>query len=294
MLKGFDREDLDALWRLVKEKFSLAIPTEDKEKALWVELTRLFEPNADDVYWKLQRYMHDPLTWKLYTICGVHHVSSTRRHDIFMLTEKDYPLSNVVMIMMLSAKLQVEEDSEITRNLVMKIFMEANKPKSRHLDTSFKLKKIHSTRLTLFEHKDLHIEGHIIRNIMFGEVVAIIVAAFHSENHRKPKLRKRDECVEPNGKMIVDSIENGSYIRRMIATPGEPYLPVPVRESFHKQTDKELTENDIKQMDADDQAIQTILLGLPEDVYAVVNSYEAAKEIWECVQQMMKGSDIGE
>nr|GEX73370.1 hypothetical protein [Tanacetum cinerariifolium] len=137
MLKGFDREDLVALWNLVKEKFSLAMPREDKEKALWVKLKRLFEPNADDVFWKLQRYMHDPLTWKLYTNCGVHYVSSTKRHDIFMLTEKDYPLSNVVMILVLSAKLQVEEDCEIARDLVMKIFMEANKPKSRRkVDTA--------------------------------------------------------------------------------------------------------------------------------------------------------------
>nr|GEW21905.1 putative ribonuclease H-like domain-containing protein [Tanacetum cinerariifolium] len=45
--------------------------------------------------------------------------------------EKDYPLSNVVMILMLSGKLQVEEDNEMARDLVMKIFMEANKPKSR-------------------------------------------------------------------------------------------------------------------------------------------------------------------
>nr|GEW55081.1 hypothetical protein [Tanacetum cinerariifolium] len=51
----------------------------------------------------------------------------------------------------------------------------------------------------------------------------------------------------------------------MIATPGEPNLPVPVPKTFHEQTDKELTENDIKRMDADDQAIQTILLGLLED-----------------------------
>nr|GEV69511.1 putative reverse transcriptase domain-containing protein [Tanacetum cinerariifolium] len=125
------KEDRDALWRLVKEKFSTAVPKVDKEKALWVELTRLFKPNVDDVFWKLQRYMHDPLTWKLYTNCGVHHVSSTRRHDILMLTEKDYPLSNVMMIMMLSAKLQVKEDSEMARDLMMKIFMKANKPKSR-------------------------------------------------------------------------------------------------------------------------------------------------------------------
>nr|GEX18754.1 Gag-Pol polyprotein [Tanacetum cinerariifolium] len=47
-------------------------------------------------------------------------------------------------------------------------------------------------------------------------------------------------------------------------------------------------------MDADDQAIQTILLGLLEDVYAVVDSCETTKEIWEHVRQMMKGSDIGE
>nr|GFD27729.1 Gag-Pol polyprotein [Tanacetum cinerariifolium] len=71
-------------------------------------------------------------------------------------------------------------------------------------------------------------------------------------------------------------------------------LPVPVPESFQKQTDEELTENDIQRMDADDQAIQTILLGLPEDVYANVDSYETAKEIWERVRQMMKGLDIGE
>nr|GEW45191.1 hypothetical protein [Tanacetum cinerariifolium] len=47
-------------------------------------------------------------------------------------------------------------------------------------------------------------------------------------------------------------------------------------------------------MDADDQAIQTILLGLPKDVYAAVDSCEIAKEIWERVRQMMKGSDIEE
>nr|GEW32170.1 ribonuclease H-like domain-containing protein [Tanacetum cinerariifolium] len=94
--------------------------------------------------------------------------------------------------------------------------------------------------------------------------------------------------------MIVDSIENGPYVRRMIATPGEPDLPVPVPESLHEQTDEELTETDIKRMNADDQAIQTILLGLPEDVYAAVDSCETAKEIWEHVRQMMKGSDIRE
>nr|GFB14869.1 ribonuclease H-like domain-containing protein [Tanacetum cinerariifolium] len=46
-------------------------------------------------------------------------------------------------------------------------------------------------------------------------------------------------------------------------------------------------------IEANDQAIQTILLGLPEDIYAAVDSCETAQEILLRVQQMMKGSDIG-
>ncbi|GKA08893.1 hypothetical protein Tco_0688224 [Tanacetum coccineum] len=46
-------------------------------------------------------------------------------------------------------------------------------------------------------------------------------------------------------------------------------------------------------MEADDQAIQTILMGLPKEIYAAVDSCETAQEIWLLVQQMMKGSDIG-
>ncbi|GJR52206.1 hypothetical protein Tco_1402727 [Tanacetum coccineum] len=130
MLIGFDREYLDTLWSLVKRSFQSAEPTEDMERALWVELNRLFEPDKDDVMWNLQRYMHDPLTWRLYGSCGVHHVSSTRGHEIYMLTEKDYPLSTILMGLMLSRRLQVEEDTEMARDLVMKIFREANKPRS--------------------------------------------------------------------------------------------------------------------------------------------------------------------
>ncbi|GJT14707.1 hypothetical protein Tco_0861749 [Tanacetum coccineum] len=66
-----------------------------------------------------------------------------------------------------------------------------------------------------------------------------------------------------------------------------------VNETFHGQTNDELTEKELKQVEADDQAIQTILLGLLEEIYAAVDSCETAQEIWLCVQQMMKGYDIG-
>nr|GEZ25521.1 hypothetical protein [Tanacetum cinerariifolium] len=57
---------------------------------------------------------------------------------------------------------------------------------------------------------------------------------------KKKKLPVKDRW-QPNGKIIVDSTKNGPYVRRMIATLGEPDLPVLVPESFHEQTDEELT-----------------------------------------------------
>ncbi|GJT49110.1 hypothetical protein Tco_0975267 [Tanacetum coccineum] len=102
MLKAFDREDLDTLWSLVKEKFRSVEPTEDMERALWVELKRLYEPDKED----------------------------TLGHCIYMLPEKDYPLTTAVMMLMLSRRLQVEEDSEMARDLVKKFFIEANRSRS--------------------------------------------------------------------------------------------------------------------------------------------------------------------
>ncbi|GJU74968.1 hypothetical protein Tco_1266373, partial [Tanacetum coccineum] len=129
ILKKFDRDDLDKLWDLVKERFSTTEPTDDKEKELWVELKRLFKPDSDDTLWKLQRYMHDPLVWRLYDTCGVHHVSSVRGHEIFMLVEKEYPLTRGIMTVMLANKLQVDQYSEMANELLRKIFILANKPR---------------------------------------------------------------------------------------------------------------------------------------------------------------------
>nr|GFA49278.1 hypothetical protein [Tanacetum cinerariifolium] len=47
MLKHFDREDLNQLWGLVKETLSIRPATSDKEKELWVELKRMFEPDCN-------------------------------------------------------------------------------------------------------------------------------------------------------------------------------------------------------------------------------------------------------
>ncbi|GJS06488.1 hypothetical protein Tco_0363284, partial [Tanacetum coccineum] len=99
MLKKFDRDDLVKLWDLVKKRFSTTEPTDDKEKEL------------------------------LYDTCGVHHVSSVRGHDIFMLVEKEYPLTRGTLRLMMVARLLVEADSEMSRELLRKIFYQANRPR---------------------------------------------------------------------------------------------------------------------------------------------------------------------
>nr|GEW34856.1 hypothetical protein [Tanacetum cinerariifolium] len=96
-----------------------------------------------------------------------------------------------------------------------------------------------------------------------------------------------------NGKQIHNSILNGPYVRKTIPKPGDANREITITETFHLQIDDELSDKELKQIEADDQAIQTILLGLPEDIYAVVDSCETAQEIWLRVQQMMKGTDIG-
>ncbi|GJR69549.1 hypothetical protein Tco_0015614 [Tanacetum coccineum] len=83
MLKKFDRDDLDKLWNLVKERFRTTEPTEDKARELWVELKR--------------------------------------GHDIYMLVEKDYPLTKALATLMLCNKLRVDQYSDMADELLHNI-----------------------------------------------------------------------------------------------------------------------------------------------------------------------------
>nr|GEZ02341.1 hypothetical protein [Tanacetum cinerariifolium] len=82
----------------------------------------------------------------------------------------------------------------------------------------------------------------------------------------------------PNGKLIHNSIINGLYVRRMIPELGDPNRKVLVNETFHVQTDGDLTEKELKQIEADDQAIQTILhgsnIGIQEKKAKLFNEWE--------------------
>nr|GEU90057.1 GABA transporter 1-like [Tanacetum cinerariifolium] len=123
-----DNEDLNQLWALVKESLNIRPASSDKEMKLWVELKRLYEPDVKDQLWThTQNMMHAPVEWKLYDLCGVHHVTS-KDNEIFMLIEKDYPLRKGLAIVMISYKLQVENYSQMANDLILKIYKIANCP----------------------------------------------------------------------------------------------------------------------------------------------------------------------
>ena len=58
LVRALDREDMDKLWKLVKDRFKTADAEDDKDKELWVELHRLYEPDSSDKHWRLEAQDH--------------------------------------------------------------------------------------------------------------------------------------------------------------------------------------------------------------------------------------------
>ncbi|GJU93114.1 hypothetical protein Tco_1317870 [Tanacetum coccineum] len=111
MLKGFDKEDLENLYKLVKAKYESTRPVEDLDLILWGDLKTMFEPHIEDKVWKNQQD-YKVLNWKLYDSCGVH--SLRMQHvQIYMLVEKKYPLTPSTLTMMLEKKLMIDYKSEM-------------------------------------------------------------------------------------------------------------------------------------------------------------------------------------
>ncbi|GKD05310.1 hypothetical protein Tco_1180284 [Tanacetum coccineum] len=104
LLKEFDREDLENLWKLVKVKHGNTRPDEGYESVLWGDLKTMFEHHIEDLIWRnLQG--KKVLLWRLYDLCGVHFVRFKDMH-VYMLVEKRDPLTPATITDMLNKKLK--------------------------------------------------------------------------------------------------------------------------------------------------------------------------------------------
>ncbi|GKC68237.1 hypothetical protein Tco_1100835 [Tanacetum coccineum] len=115
MLKMFDREDLEVLYRIVKDRFKSTKPVGDN-RVLWGNLMTMFEPSAGDEMWREQgRYLIK--SWKLIDSCGVHCLMLESMY-IYMLVEKEYPLAQFTYRRMWEGKLQVDYECEMAFELL--------------------------------------------------------------------------------------------------------------------------------------------------------------------------------
>ncbi|GKA65858.1 hypothetical protein Tco_0765565, partial [Tanacetum coccineum] len=90
MLEDFDRQDVEELYRLVKERYSASRP-EGYDLMLWGDLHTLFEPDEEDELWKSQ-HEYNVISWSLYDFCGIHILLMQNGIAIHMLTEKEITL----------------------------------------------------------------------------------------------------------------------------------------------------------------------------------------------------------
>ncbi|GKA05404.1 hypothetical protein Tco_0684524 [Tanacetum coccineum] len=109
MLEDFDRQDVEELYKLVKEWYSTSRP-EGYDLMLWGDLHTLFEPDEEDKIWKNQ-HEYNVISWSLYDFCGIHILLMQNGIAIHILTEKKYPLSQEMIFKMLKKKLEVDHES---------------------------------------------------------------------------------------------------------------------------------------------------------------------------------------
>ncbi|GJW55100.1 hypothetical protein Tco_0099185 [Tanacetum coccineum] len=116
VLSIFDREDLNAVYQLVMNKYQDEMP-EGFERVLWGDLMVLFNPDEKDEYWSSQ-HEWKVISWKLHSSSGVHTLMTNEGVVIHMLTEKKYPLKKEILVQMLNLKLESEEESTMALELI--------------------------------------------------------------------------------------------------------------------------------------------------------------------------------
>nr|GEU65896.1 hypothetical protein [Tanacetum cinerariifolium] len=115
--KNFAREDLEALWSLVKERFSTSKPKNFFDDFLLTTLGTIFEkPDGQAQVCKNQRTIYCQAkvkSWKLLESCGVHIITFSTT-QLILLVERRYPLSRFTLDQMVNTvRLRVEEESEV-------------------------------------------------------------------------------------------------------------------------------------------------------------------------------------
>nr|GEU90973.1 putative reverse transcriptase, RNA-dependent DNA polymerase [Tanacetum cinerariifolium] len=127
IFKNLNREDLEVLRSIVKERFKKTKPIDDMENLLFQTLKTMFEPYVKDIIWKYQQGAVKVNNWKLFYSCRLYCVT-TKTMVYYLLVEKMYPFTNNVLHQLWSdVRLQVDYEVEMAYDLLRLIRRPINK-----------------------------------------------------------------------------------------------------------------------------------------------------------------------
>ncbi|GJR63715.1 hypothetical protein Tco_1505877 [Tanacetum coccineum] len=77
----------------------------------------LFQPDEEDEVWRHQ-HEYNLISWRLFDSCGIHILLMDNGIAIHMMIEKKYPLTQEMLLKMLSRKLEVDHENEMAFELL--------------------------------------------------------------------------------------------------------------------------------------------------------------------------------
>nr|GEY25145.1 hypothetical protein [Tanacetum cinerariifolium] len=126
MFKNFNREDLEVLRSIVKERFKNTKPVDNMDNILFQTLKTMFELYVKDIIWKYQQGAVKVNNWKIFDSCEGYCVT-TKTMVYYLLVEKMYPFTNSILHQLWSdVRLQVDYKVEMAYDLLRLIRRQIN------------------------------------------------------------------------------------------------------------------------------------------------------------------------
>ena len=120
LLRYFSRDDLTDLYRIVMKKYGTDCPEDEWDRVLWGDLRTMFEPPlSEDAVWGLP-FQQKLLSWIYYDSCGVHCLQLESAY-IYMLAERECPLSTITCKSMLEKKFSGGKRDEVCYQMLKQI-----------------------------------------------------------------------------------------------------------------------------------------------------------------------------
>ncbi|GJZ70884.1 hypothetical protein Tco_0634735 [Tanacetum coccineum] len=92
-----------------------------------------------------------------------------------------------------------------------------------------------------------------------------------------------------NGDMLIDSIDECPFQLAKEITVKDTDGVTDIK---RKQKPDDLAPKERLQYNSDIKTSNILLLGLPINIYTLINHYQTTKEIWDCVKELMEGTEM--